>query len=1191
MSTDHNLLFGVLALQANLLDPARFAAACTAWVTHRDAPLADLLVQRGWLGTEDRARVDDLLRRHEQTHEGGQSSSQVEATTDPDGLLSSALATTDQGGAPTAPSAPPGRPLPSNSRGRYTLTRLHAHGAIGQVWLAHDPDLGRDVALKELRPERHDNAQARARFLEEARITGQLEHPGIVPVHELVRGEDGRPFYTMRMVGGRTLAEGIRQYHHRRQARQAGPLELRALLGAFVTVCNTVAYAHSRGVLHRDLKPANVVLGDFGEVVVLDWGLAKVAAEASRGRPSPEESAPLRPVALEGDSHDQTVQGQVLGTPAYMAPEQAEGRLDQLGPATDVYGLGAILYELLTGQSPFSGGPTHEVLRRVAEEEPVQPRQHVAQAPAALEAVCLKALAKKPADRYASAAELATEVERWLADEPVRAWREPLRLRAGRWVRRHQPLVAALAAALFVVLLLGGAGAVWLEREQQRQRASAEAILQRVAALERAGNWAEARSTLEQAEARLAGAGPADLRRRMQQVRDDLELVAGLDAIRMGRTRVVASQFDHAGADPRYAEAFANAGLGAVGDDEETVARRVADSAVREALVAALDDWASATDDRARRAWVLGVARRADPHPWRDRLRDPAAWDRPATLARLGGQAPAEALTANLATAVGKRLARAPQGETLLRAAQETRPGDFWLNNSLAGVLATQGKAANAESYYRAALAVRPDNAVVYANLGVVLGMQARWAEAEKMYRRALDLEPGYTNLYNKLGAALDRQGKWVEAEKVFRLALEATPRDAIVHYNLALALHRQDRWAEAEQECLKAIALNPKHIDSHTILAEALVKQGRRAEAEKRYRRIVALEPRKSGAHAALAFLLFSQGKWAEAETRYRQFAVLEPNNPRAHHSLGMTLERQRKWAQAETSYRRVVDLLPRDANAQNKLGCALAEQGKLAEAEKRFRLAISLNPRHAWAHTNLGEALQMQGQWAEAEKQHRRALALDPRNGSAHANLGFVLQSQGRWAEAAASYQKALDAQPNNALARSRLPLARRLGALEPKLPAVLAGKVRPDSNEQRLDLAMLCRSRRLYRAAAGLYADAKLAGHHYAAACTAALAGCGKGEDAGTLDDQEKARLRTQALGWLRAELAVWTKRLDSGKAADRAAVLARLKQWHKDDDLAGVRDPAALAKLPAEEGRAWGKLWAEVGALLARAGARR
>ena len=264
--------------------------------------------------------------------------------------------------------------------------------------------MGRDVALKELCPEKAWIPEVQARFLKEARITGQLEHPGIIPIYELAtRSSDQQPFYTMRFVKGRTLTEAVRAYHQKRQAGQADLLELLALLNGFVMVCQTIAYAHERGVIHRDLKGENIALGDFGEVVVLDWGLAKLA-DRHEGQadmwPAGQDSEDIGDAGL-------TVQGQALGTPSFMAPEQATGRLDLISRRTDVYGLGAILYEILTGRPPFTGSDTCEVLRKVREEEPVPPRQLCPDAPPELEALCLRALAKQPEDRCVDAAEVA----------------------------------------------------------------------------------------------------------------------------------------------------------------------------------------------------------------------------------------------------------------------------------------------------------------------------------------------------------------------------------------------------------------------------------------------------------------------------------------------------------------------------------------------------------------------------------------------------------------------------------------------------------------------------------------------------------------------------------------------------------------------------------------------------------------
>jgi serine/threonine-protein kinase len=457
VDTDRNLLFGVLALQTDLLTPAQFAEACSAWAGRKSAPLADLLVERGWLTPADRTDVEKLLQRKLAKHGGDARASLAEATTDDVRQSLAGVPDPDLRRSLTPP--PAGHILlhttayVPEARERYTLSRLHATGGIGQVWLARDASLGRDVALKELRPERAGQPVVWGRFLREAQVTGQLEHPGIVPVYDLGRRpDDDAPFYTMRFVRGRTLAEAAQAYHQRRRRGAAGPLELRELLTALVGVCHAVAYAHSRGVLHRDLKPQNVVLGDYGEVMVLDWGLAKVAGEAEG------EAAPVAVEADGGDSVEQTVAGQVLGTPAYMSPEQAEGRLDLLDARTDVYGLGAILYEVLTGQAPFAGPDTTAVLRQVVHEPPPPPRSVVAGVPRALEAVCLKAVAKRSAERYASVRELGTELQHWLADEPVSAYRDPWPTRLTRWGRRHRTLAAVLAVAL--VAALGGLGAV-----------------------------------------------------------------------------------------------------------------------------------------------------------------------------------------------------------------------------------------------------------------------------------------------------------------------------------------------------------------------------------------------------------------------------------------------------------------------------------------------------------------------------------------------------------------------------------------------------------------------------------------------------------------------------------------------------------------------------------------------------------
>lgn len=538
MDTNRDVLLGVLAFQSGAIDAGQFQEAYKAWVEDRRTPLADVLQSRGWLSPDQRRGLEQDLEFKLSASVaapggGGGDGTQVGldltnlpatvaetlAGTAADtmaatrgGSLDSARpedgATLDATAALTNPGHDPSgatqqatvdfltnsqagaralqetaqagshalvTPLGTHGEGveKYTRTRLHAKGGIGQVWLARDDTLGREVALKELRPDRSHDRVVWNRFFEEARITGQLEHPGIVPIYELAKEPDShRPYYTMRFVRGSTLSEAIKSYHEKRLAGTAGPLELAALLDVFVSVCNAVAYAHSRWVLHRDLKGQNVVLGEFGEVMVLDWGLAKIFDQA--GPDDPGQAPSVSRVADPEHPLDQTQQGQVLGTPAYMAPEQAAGRIKQIDRRTDIYALGTILYEIIAGEPPFKATTLTEVLRKVLEEPPTPPRVANPSAPAALGAVALKAMAKRPDDRYQDVAELAREVKRWLADEPVLAFPEPWTKRVGRWAKRHRNAVAAGAAVAMIGVSALGVGTVLIRNERNAARLQRE---------------------------------------------------------------------------------------------------------------------------------------------------------------------------------------------------------------------------------------------------------------------------------------------------------------------------------------------------------------------------------------------------------------------------------------------------------------------------------------------------------------------------------------------------------------------------------------------------------------------------------------------------------------------------------------------------------------------------------------------
>jgi WD40 repeat protein/tRNA A-37 threonylcarbamoyl transferase component Bud32/tetratricopeptide (TPR) repeat protein len=333
---------------------------------------------------------------------------------------------------------------------RYQPIQFHAAGNLGEVLLAQDPELNRSVALKRIQERHADNPESRRRFLREAEITGRLEHPGVVPVYGLGQDPDGHPCYAMRFIQGESLKDAIERFHaEEKPGRDPGErrLSLRQLLTSFVAVCKTMAYAHSRGVLHRDLKPANIMLGKYGETLVVDWGIAKTFERDEMARSLGE--ALLQP-GLDGGGETQV--GVILGTPAYSSPEQAVGHWDVVGPASDIFSLGATLYNLLTNCLPYQGSGVKEIVAQASMGEVIPPRQRKKDVQRALEAICLKAMAKERGERYATALDLAKEVEHWLADEPVVAHCESLFERLGRVRRRHQAAVVAGGALVLAAL-------------------------------------------------------------------------------------------------------------------------------------------------------------------------------------------------------------------------------------------------------------------------------------------------------------------------------------------------------------------------------------------------------------------------------------------------------------------------------------------------------------------------------------------------------------------------------------------------------------------------------------------------------------------------------------------------------------------------------------------------------------------
>lgn len=340
-------------------------------------------------------------------------------------------------------------PKPSE---RYSIVREQGSGGIGRVLVAFDSVIGREIALKELKTSEKKEintippldaapSAAEIRFIREAKVTGQLEHPSIIPVYEIGKKQNNTPFYTMRLVQGKTLSEAIA---HAESAEK----RLR-LLPHFRDICNAVAYAHSRGVVHRDIKPENIMIGKFGETVVLDWGLAKVPGENDDQAVAMNQQLSM----MKESSGLQTLAGKAMGTPAYMSPEQAKGNIDDIDEKSDIYALGAVLYEILTGTPPFEGDNAQKIIERVIKETPVPVENLEPQTPPELCAIVAHTLAKEKSGRYASSQEVAEEIENYMSGGKVAIYEYSSRELFSRFLQRNTYLSGAIVAIIAILIV------------------------------------------------------------------------------------------------------------------------------------------------------------------------------------------------------------------------------------------------------------------------------------------------------------------------------------------------------------------------------------------------------------------------------------------------------------------------------------------------------------------------------------------------------------------------------------------------------------------------------------------------------------------------------------------------------------------------------------------------------------------
>jgi tetratricopeptide (TPR) repeat protein len=1185
---------------------------------------------------------------------------------------------------------------------------------MGVVFRAIDTTLGREVAVKVLHERFDSDSAAARRFADEARVTGQLQHPAIPAVHDLGSLPDGRPFLAMKFVKGRTLAQQL--------GDRPGPSHERGrFLAIFEQVCQAVGFAHAHKVIHRDLKPANVMVGGFGEVQVMDWGLAKVLTGSGRAHPGAAEpeatmGTEIRTTREQDSTYTQA--GSVLGTPAFMPPEQAGGEADKIDERADVFGLGAILAVVLTGEPPYVG-PDGDSVRLMAVRGQLADclgRLERCEGEPGLVALCRRCLAFEPADRPANGEVVAKEVAglRAAAEhrareaelERVRAEGDRARAEAEtREQRKRRWIQAALGMTFTALVVLGGAFAWWQDKQAAGRQGEREVAVARArqgadAAVVLAGRlrdqfrFAEAIQAIDQAAEQVPPDAPDDIREGLERARADLLLVRDLDEIRFSRVRVD-PWTGIRGLAQAYRTAFLARGMDPSGG-APAVGEAVAASPVRLYLVSALDDWARNAPDFQTRKRLLAIVRRADPGPWGDRLRDPSLWQGSDAVLRLAAETPVADLPPHLLVLLLQTLrTNWPGSRAPLAVAAARHPGDFWLQFEVGYHFVLKDRnPTRAVAHLRAALAVRPDCryamtllASAYRSLGDLDGAIAECKEA-------LRLAPKDAEAHTDLGAALRDKGQRDGAIECFREAIRLDPKHALAHMNLGLTLHdRGDlngaiaehkeairidpkhvkaryhlglalaakgdlggaiavleeairidpKYADAHyglgwilgrkgdldgsiREYREAIRIDPKHVSCHNLLGWALSRKGDLDGAVVEYREAIRLDPNLGDPRSGLAWILGQKGDLDGAIREYREATRIDPKHAPYHHFLGNALRAKGDLDDAVAAYKEAVRLDPKHLDAHSGLGWALSRKGDLdgAIAEYReairidpkhatchfflgnalrakgdlnnavaaFKEAVRLDPKHTDAHNNLGIALYTQGDLDKAIASYKEAIRLDPKHAFAHHNLGLALAAKGDLDEAIASFKEALRLAPKFALPRTFLGQTERHRELLPRLADVAAGRAEPKTPAEAVDFVRLCvlPFQKRYALAARLYAralaaDAKLAGdqtaeHRYNAACCAALAGCGKGTDAGPLSPDEKAGLRAQALSRLRTDLAIKKKQAASGNPVARKTAAGILAHWLADLDLAGVRPGPARIEMPAKERAEWDALWAEV-----------
>jgi serine/threonine protein kinase/tetratricopeptide (TPR) repeat protein len=1041
----------------------------------------------------------------------------------------------------TAPSIATGR-LPTIPL--YEVLEVIGEGGTGVVYSAQHLRLKRTVAIKMLRSGVYASPAELGRFSLEAEAVAGLQHPHIVQIYEL--GEaDGRPYFTMEFLEGGSLAQKL----------NGAPLPSEQAARYLITLALATAAAHRAGIVHRDLKPSNVLLTKDGQLKISDFGLAR------------------RMSAEDGLTHS----GGRIGTPSYMAPEQATGHTAAIGPSADIYALGAILYEMLTGRPPFKGATAADTERQVINDDPASPRRLNTSVPRDLETICLKCLRKDPGQRCATAAHLAEDVERHLRGEPIHARPTGHSERAVKWVRRHKAATIAIAAGFVTAVTILSATA-WIVSQKMSIASAAAGDLHRAATLQKKGDWTSADEAIDRAAIRLGSGGPAALRSQLQQERRESELVSTLEDI---RDKNEGDAHSLALVNDAYARVFHNAGLGGDSDAPAAVAGRIGAMNITPALIAALDDWTACILTPQRRDWILAVLRIVDHDPtgWRDHMRDPALWGDVPRLAREVEGADISNQPVPFIIAVAKQLELSDnkaeamltndQAVSLLSLLQRGHPGDFWANIALGNALANSDPD-SACQFFRAAVSIQPNNFLSHNNLGSSLRLRGHEDQAMQEFRRALELDPDADIPIANFSLGLEMLGKKQEALDT----LEAALRRERPHPN--------SRWAYGEM----------------------LLESGRYGEALEQYRQYAAGAPPDWSTLREIRRCLIKLNRYDEMLANWRN--AIDTASPFEDDYDGYA--EYALFTGQQTEYERVRRiLLDRFRNAADPSICSRIARACLLQpiSGKDLETASALADRAAASLTNRsihnyyyfqfcrGLALYRQGRNREA----RELLSQVGGNSflSGALAISSMMHEQAREHNAALKdlalavvtfdwSSKFSDEQTDWMYQILRREAEKMV---VPNLPAFLQGSYQPTGNDERVIMTAELQFEGRTLARAQLWRDTLSnlpnppAGYRFRGASVAALVSASVGTDVTGLSVAERAQWRADALRWLQADLDRFEHRTAS---AEKAQAHAELALWLNDTDLANVR--GFQPTFTAEEGSQWNALWERVQSLYSR-----